>query len=276
MSKKVLSIYVLLIEVILICACSSAKITSPIYVPASTYTANPIDTLTSLLSSKFSLTSSAISIRTVTPLPAKTDTATPLPTSTPTITNTPIPILPIITDWYTYTHSSGVSIQYPSGWDTSVYSYTDSVDIYFRLAKALDISPFYQIFLEVYERPINYRKIADPHTWQPNEGGYEIHWEKQLNVDNTPGIIFVWGAYRIGSEDQQGEWDTFPDLIGILYSEKYELDIRLSAYFNAETARLFDAERFEDVFKARYYVFDHMFRSIRINEPTSGWPISNP
>jgi len=224
MSKQILSLNGFLIVVVLICACTSAKVTSPIYIPVSTQTATSIDTFTTAFLSTSSATSLPVATKTVTPFPIKTDTAAPLPTSTLVNTNTPIPILPIITEWYTYTHSSGVSIQYPVGWETSVYSYTDSAAIYFKLANALDISPFYQILLDVYDRPVNSRETADPHTWPWGVDGSALQWEKQIMVDNTPGIIFVWGSYRFDDENQKGEWDSMPSLYGIIVTHQSIVD----------------------------------------------------
>jgi len=190
--------------------------------------------------------------------PTYKSTATPTDPfiATPTDTKTPYPVVPVVSEWDTYT-ASGVSIQYPANWQVHTINSPEYVN--FRLDEAVDVSQFYSIMLEIYDRPVEQRKIDDPHAWQPNEGGYEIHWEQPILIHTIPGIEFIWGARR------GDEWDSRPTLMAVLYSEPDQLDIRLSTGFDGNTMNLETADGIRKVIQEKYSVFEHMLQSIKIN-----------
>lgn len=120
--------------------------------------------------------------------PALTPT---VPTQTPTIaqtktkqaepTYTPTEI--VVTNWGTFSHPIGLSLEYPTDWKVDVYNDDVWIQILFNGKR----------YVEIYPRPIDEQDFEDPHTWQPNEGGYEIQWEKLIVVDGAEGYEFVWG-----------------------------------------------------------------------------------
>ncbi len=194
---------------------------------------------------------------TVSVSPVPTQTPLPPPTSTPASTSTPLPQVPIAADWLTYTHKSGVSIQYPANWQVSAYPSYSSVVFGIQLDEAL--IPGYRVVLDVYDRSHKDRAIADPYTWQPNEGGYEVHWAKPISIEAASGLEFVWGLYY------DHRWDTRPELYAIYYSEKYELDVRLSTPIDDGSIGLIETNGFTDTIPSRFLVFEHMMKSVKIN-----------
>ena len=178
--------------------------------------------------------------------------------------------MPTVTEWYTYRSPSGVSIEYPAFWQVYTIGTPDSVA--FRLDAAKEISIFYWINIDIYNRPIQDRDTADPHTWYPNEGGYEILWERPIIIDNLPGVEFAWGTYK----NDERRWRNMPTLMAILYSEQYQLDIRLTAGFNEETADLALVEGFDKVIGEKFTVFEYMLQSIRIEPSIAVGPYPAP
>jgi hypothetical protein len=191
----------------------------------------------------------------VSPIP--TQTPLPLPTSTPAPTSTPLPQVPIATNWLTYTHESGISIQYPANWQVTSNPSYGTVVFGVQLNEAF--IPSYRVVLDVYDRSHKDRAIANPYTWQPNEGGYEVHWAKPISIEAANGLEFVWGPYY------DHRWDTRPQLHAIYYSEKYELDIRLSTPIDDGSIALIETNGFTDTIASRFVVFEHMMKSVKIN-----------
>ncbi|MEJ5309155.1 MAG: hypothetical protein WHX52_05250 [Anaerolineae bacterium] len=113
--------------------------------------------------------------------------------------------------------------------------------------------------MEVYNRPRKERAITDPHSWEGNEGGYKVHWEKKISIESAEGLEFVWGAVL------DNQWDTAPSLEAVYYSEQYELDIRLSTAFDIPYLELMQSSDPAGAISARFGIFEHMVQSIRIN-----------
>jgi hypothetical protein len=188
--------------------------------------------------------------------PIPTQTPLPLPTSTPASTPTPLAQVPIATEWLTYTHESGVTIQYPANWQIRSNPTYGQVVFGIQLDEAF--IPNYRVVLDVYHRPLKDRAIANPYTWQPNEGGYEVHWAKPISVDEASGLEFVWGGYY------EHKWDTQPTLNAIYYSERYELDVRLVTSIDDRSIELIETDGFTDTIASRFGVFEHMMKSLEI------------
>ena len=105
--------------------------------------------------------------------------------------------------------------------------------------------PFNNVRVTVEHRPLEDKEITNPHTWAPNEGSYEVLWEKPITVENAQGLEFIWG---IPAENQIGG-----SLIAIYYSEQHELEVRLST----------DADDIPTE-SNRFAVFEHMVQSVQI------------
>ena len=104
----------------------------------------------------------------------------------------------------------------------------------------------YNVRVDVYDRPVKDRAIADPHTWGPNEGSYEILWEKPISIENADGLDIIWGIPNV--TNQIGGV-----LLAIYYSEQRELQVNLRT--DADTIPT-DTNRFS--------IFEHMVQSVRI------------
>ena len=259
MPKRPMHFHVFLLAAILLSGCTSTEVAS-VTTHSAASTTQPANTLAPTRSAASSFTPLPTITYTATPLPTETNTVTPLPTGTPTVIPTPT-LITTISEWYTYTSPTGVSIQYPAGWYVNVHGYPPDDSVSFKLYDTPNVSRYYWINLEIYNRPPEQRSIADPHTWQPNEGGYEIQWEKPLWIDNIPGIEFVWGAYDEGLN----QWDSWPSLDAILYSPSYQLDIRLSTGFDRETLDLAMVVGFEEAIQMqKYFIFEYMLQSISV------------
>jgi len=194
---------------------------------------------------------------TVLPYPVTTQSSQPLPTLTPVPTATPIPQPPVATDWLTYTHAGGVSVQYPANWQANPnpgYNYVD-----FGIGVDLKSAPNYWVRLDIYHRPAKDRAITNPYTWQPRDGNDEVHWAKPISIDAATGLEFVWGDYY------DHRWDIRPTLNAIYYSETYELDIRLSTFFDDRSIELIETIGFTETISSRFGVFEHMVQSVKIN-----------
>ena len=157
------------------------------------------------------------------------------PTFIPTIT--PI-IQPVFEDikWNVYRFDKGVTFEHPSEWNINI--------------QAMDFVRFsvYEgnsVRAEVYDRPVEDSTVTNPHSWGSNEGGYEVLWEKPISIEQANGLEFIWG--------QQNDRQVAGELIVILYSEQYELDVRL--VMEAATIPT-NADKFR--------VFEHMVQSIRL------------
>ena len=181
-------------------------------------------------------------------------------TPTPTFLVTPLPVLPEVSRWYTYTFYV-VSFQYPADWQIHSINSTDysyfNFHAYFRLDRATDVSPFYWINLDFYIQERD--AIPNPHSSEPNEGGYAVQWERPISVGGLPGIEFVWGAYK-----GKGEWDSLPTLNAWLYYAPKKLDIRLTAAFDRQTIDRALVEGHQPVIDESYVAFHHMLQSIQV------------
>jgi hypothetical protein len=204
-------------------------------------------------------TNTSFSIRSSTP----TFTQTVTPTTTPSHTNTPeptvtltptfFPLFPVVKEWSTYTvpfGDVGVSIQYPADWQVNPINNFDQIS--FHLDAAREISRNYGYQLYIYKRLIADRHFTDPHTWEPNEGGYKVLWEKPIKVDGLTGVEFVWGPDILGS------------LEGILYSQEYELDIRLSGSLDHIAEKDVIEIGYDNIIQEHFHIFEYMLQSIRV------------
>jgi len=162
-------------------------------------------------------------------------TVAPIPTPTDIVV-----VQPTLEEikWATYIFGVGVSFEYPEDWIVR-YSQEDSVEFL-----GFPHLP-YNVRVDVYHRPIKDKAIADPHTWVPNEGRYEVLWERPISIENADGLEFIWG---IPAENQIGGF-----LIAIYYSELHELEVRLST----DAASIpTESDKFD--------VFEYMVESVRI------------
>lgn len=194
-------------------------------------------------------------------VPAETSTERPviLPSSTPF--NTPpatVTVLPAtVASWSTYVFAEGISVEYPTGWIVIPAAFSD-VD-FSSTAEKYDPLLF-TVRVEVSLRPIADGEITDPHSWEDNEGGYKVHWEKPISVEGAEGLEFVWGVI------QHGEWWTRPSLQAVYSSELYDLDVRLTTYFARENIELAKMVDLPESIATRVTVFEHMVQSVRFNQ----------
>ncbi len=150
--------------------------------------------------------------------------------------------------WLSYTHKTGVSINYPPSWSPELTA--DS---------ALFVSPEgSRILWEIFPRPLSERTLADPNEWVPNEGGYEIHWSRSVTIPAAEGLEFIWGVY------QGNSWGVAPQLMAVLYSAERELDIRLSTFFDPDSIEALGELGPEHAISTHFAVFEHMLRTIQI------------
>lgn len=150
--------------------------------------------------------------------------------------------------WLMFTHEMGVSIKYPADWNSE-----------FSADRAVFLSPDgSRILWEIYPRPLSERALTDPNTWVPNQGGYEIHWSKEISIPHAEGLEFIWGVY------QGNAWDVAPQLMAVLYSEESELDIRLSTFFDSEIMAKLDEEGPDRTISTHFEVFEQMLQSMQI------------
>jgi hypothetical protein len=166
--------------------------------------------------------------------------------------------------WPVYMMASGVSVEYPIGWSPSPGGYDGAQESVWFVSPDEDVQP---VVVEVYHRPLAERHIADPYSWQPNEGGYLVHWAGPIStVGGLSGLEFVWGAYS----EPEKQWDTAPSLMAIFYSEEHELDIRLTASVDPATLDMLQTAGYTETVQAPSGVLRRMAQSIRLH-PTTGW-----
>jgi hypothetical protein len=154
---------------------------------------------------------------------------------------------------------AGVSIEYPAHWEVKEDEYLGVSDlgrVWFVPPDAVGQPP--SIRFEVYDRPLEQRATADPFTWQPNEGGYEVCWWKAVTANGTEGLEFIWGVPRPELEGAS--------LNAIFYHESLEYDIRLSTYFDETSIELAATRGFTDTISQRYAVFEYIVSSLRFRE----------
>jgi hypothetical protein len=190
-------------------------------------------------------------------VPVQLVTSTPLPTIIPT--STPITQPPSTEEWLAYVGADGASIQYPAGWHVVNATYTSIV----RFESLVDtvVNPNYVIYFDVFAVPLEQRSMADPYTWQPNEGGYAVQWGKPISIAGASGVEFIWGCY-----EENGQWDALPSLYAIYYSERHELMIWIFTHLDDRSLELIEAMGFSGTVSSRFGVFEHMVESVRILE----------
>jgi hypothetical protein len=186
--------------------------------------------------------------------PTVISTFNPYPEPIPTQTLIPVPPPPVATSWLTYTHLSGVSLQYPADWQVEGDNPMELV-VFHPSGASGGIS---RMVLRIYDRPLEERVVTDPYTWQPNEGGYEVQWAKPISTLEAEGLQFAWGRYS-----NADGWQA--TLMAIYYSEPNELDIRLSTELDYESLQLVESVGFDEVIATRFQVFEQMAQSIVIN-----------
>ncbi len=200
------------------------------------------------------------------PIPTLVPTFTPLPPS-PTFTTiptiTPIPQPPATQNWQSVTHSSGISIDYPSEWVAEV---TANNDIKFSLSnidnkQLVENGAYnYGITLESYqlaqEKDVATR--LKNHMFDENYSGYSILWKKHIAIDSVKGVMFVWGKVP---EDER---NTPPFYINAeIYDKNNMLNVNLSTLFDAESLNLVETLGFTKTISQRFSVFEDMTESIR-------------
>jgi hypothetical protein len=166
--------------------------------------------------------------------------------------------------WPTYMLSSGVSVEHPADWSPSPGGYDGTQESVWFESFGAGTPP---VGVEVYQRPLAERQVADPYTWQPNEGGYEVHWARPIaTVSGLSGLEFVWGAYS----ELEKEWSTAPSWMVILYSREHELDIRLTTSFDASALDMLQTTGVTETVTAHLGIPRRMAQSIRLHS-TTGW-----
>jgi hypothetical protein len=166
--------------------------------------------------------------------------------------------------WPVYMLASGVSVEYPTDWSPSPGGYDGTQESVWFVSREADVD---SVGVEVYYRPVSERDIADPYTWQPNEGGYEVRWARPISsVGGLSGLEFVWGAYSKAEE----QWDTSPSMMAVLYSPEHEIDIRLTASFDQPALDMLQAVGYTETVTARFGVLRRMAQSFRLH-PATGW-----
>jgi hypothetical protein len=246
MSKQTFRVYLFLFSTILLSACDLSRTISATDTPSLLSTIRLSGSPTLALSS--------------------TSTIIPETISTPT----PLPILPTVTDWSIFTNPSGVSIEYPANWQ--IKTRTDYDNPLFTLDTTSAVSSYYWIYLNVFDRPIEEQRITDPHAWESTDYSYEILWEKPIILDSLSGTEVVVNHYKTDENQSGGKIQ----LMAVLYSETYQLDIRLSTSFDKETADLALEEGFDAVIAEKFTVFEHMLQSIRIEPSVAVVPYPAP
>ncbi len=177
------------------------------------------------------------------------------PTATLAATAVPCPVPTAIPAWHAYQFPNGVVADYPAGWAVEPGDVPlDPSSAWFRPADPTQRP----VGVEVYHRPLAERGVSDPYTWQPNEGGYEVHWSQVVQSDGLDGILFVWGVRR------DSAWETPPWLMAILYSPQHELEVRLTTEFTPSDVGLAHTVGLADVVAGQFGDFVHMVASVRI------------
>jgi len=170
--------------------------------------------------------------------PSATAFATPIPS--PILTPTPTAIKPPALEdikWSTYEFPVGVSFEYPSDW-FMVHNQEYFVEFTF---------PYFpwSVSTYIFDRPLKDKAIADPHTWNSNEGVYELLWERPISIENADGFEVIYGT---PSDNQVSGL-----LIANYYSEKHALEVRF--YGHADMI---------PTGSDKYDIFEHIIQSVQI------------
>jgi hypothetical protein len=99
----------------------------------------------------------------------------------------------------------------------------------------------YNVSVDVYHRPA----MTDPHSNVPNEGRYEVLWEKPISVENAEGLEYIWG---IPADNQIGGI-----LTAIYYSEQHQIQVVLRTDADAIPTE-----------SNKFGVFEYIVQSVRI------------
>jgi hypothetical protein len=154
------------------------------------------------------------------------------------------------TIWATYVFSSGVSVDYPSTW-VAKPQFRDSPvapeSVWLIGQNSLEVL--------VYDRPHRDRDIANPFTWPPNEGGYEVRWAKPITVTDAQGYMFLWGNN-----------DRSQFLYSIYYSDRHELDVRLECGVPESVIDRYASQGYTDTIESEFAIFERITNSIRFKQ----------
>ena len=177
-----------------------------------------------------------------------------------------------ITEWSTFTHVSGVSIEYPTGWTVEQFSWGSSDTVYFTLPTAGDSNGTAEesITLSIYQRPLAERAVTDPYNWRPNEGAVEVQWAQPVAVDNATGLMFVWAPYDafVPPDPFSPYTPLLPSILAIYYSALHELDVRVESNLKEETVEIVRKQWFDAAIPQQEPIFLHMVQSVRFPTPS--------
>jgi hypothetical protein len=172
-----------------------------------------------------------------------------VPGSTPNASKEP--------DWLVYRLNKDISIEYPNGWTVEPENNLEGTDAaWFHPTQSDQAS----IKVESHLRPLAERSVADPQTWIPNEGGYEIHWTQPVTAGDLTGQMLVWGV------KQNDEWDMPPWMMAMFYNETLELDIRLTTEFTPQSLETVQSSGFGSALADHFSIFQHMAEHIRMDK----------
>jgi len=194
---------------------------------------------------------SAVAPSAVPPLPIEEATSLP---------DTPLPLASVTashlitqTVWATYVFSSGVSVDYPSTLVVQPQARNSPISPEsVWLVPTVESLGQYSVEVLVYGRPHRDRDIANPFTWSPNEGGYEVRWAKPITVTDAQGYTFLWG------NDDRPQF-----LYSIYYSDRYELDVRLYSYVPESVVDRYASQGYTDTIESEFAVYERIRDSIR-------------
>jgi len=157
--------------------------------------------------------------------------------------------------WLAYRFASGVTLEYPASWAVEVGDAPGGPEsAWFRPGDP----SLPAVGVDIYHRSLAEQSVADPHTWQPNEGGYDVRWSQAVKADDLKGILFIWGALL------EGEWDGPSWLIVIYCSPDHELDIRLTTEFTSIDPEQAETIGLAEIVTTRFAEFRHMIESVQI------------
>jgi hypothetical protein len=166
--------------------------------------------------------------------------------------------------WPVFMFPRGMSVDYLAGWFCEPNTYDENQHSVGFYPPETDGLP---VVVEMYHRPLQERETANPFTWQPNQGGYQVHWSRPITtVQGLVGIEFVWGAYSEGEKT----WDAPPQLMVVYYSAEHELDVRLTTSFDKPALDLLETSSPTETVAAQFSVFHRMAQSVRLYT-TTGW-----
>ncbi|MBN1139540.1 MAG: hypothetical protein JXM73_23390 [Anaerolineae bacterium] len=165
--------------------------------------------------------------------------------------------------WPVLEFPTGISVAYPPEWiHEPVVTGETQTSVWFHPPEA-DGPP---VAVEIYYRPQQDYDLADPFTWMPNQGGYQVEWSRPITtVQGWAGIEFVWAAYQHATKN----WETSPQLMVIYYSAEHELDVRLTTPFDRPALDLLVTADLTDTVTAGFDLFHRMARSVTLH-PDAG------